>query len=54
VEAVNKFKYVGAGITSEGRCDTKLGTRIGTAKDAFSRRKVLLLEVRVQRLRRGL
>ena len=46
VEQVNKFKYLGAWITEDGRCETEIRTRIGMVKDAFSKRKDLLyLEV---------
>ena len=37
VEQVNKFKYLGAWITEDGRCETEIRTRIGMAKDAFSK-----------------
>jgi len=39
VVPVNKFKDLGVIITSDGRCDTEIKTRIGVAKDAFSKRK---------------
>ena len=42
VEQVNKFKYFGAWITEDGRCETEIKTRIRMAKDAFSKRKDLL------------
>ena len=42
VEQVNKFKYLGAWITEDGRCETETRTTIGMAKDAFSKRKDLL------------
>ena len=42
VEQVNKFKYLGAWITEDGRCETEIRTRIGMAKDTFSKRKDLL------------
>ena len=34
-----KFKYLGAWITEDGRCETEIRTRIGMVKDAFSKRK---------------
>jgi len=42
VEQMNKFKYLGAWITNDGRCDTEISMRIGMAKDAFSKHKQLL------------
>ena len=42
VEQINKFKYLGAWIAENGRCETEIRTRIGMAKDAFSKRKDLL------------
>ena len=42
VEQVSKFKYLGAWITEDGRCETEIRTRIGMAKDTFSKRKELL------------
>ena len=42
VEQVNKFKYLGAWTTDDGRCETEIKARIGMAKDAFSKRKELL------------
>ena len=44
VEQVNRFKYLGAWITEDERCETAIRTRIGIAKDAFSKRKDLLSE----------
>ena len=42
VEQVNKFKYLGAWITEDGRNEVEIRTRLGMAKDAFSKRKELL------------
>ena len=42
VEQVDKFKYLGAWITEDGRCETEIKARIGMAKGAFSKRKELL------------
>jgi hypothetical protein len=42
VEQVDKFKYLGAWITEDGRCETEIKTRIGMAKGAFSKKKELL------------
>ena len=39
LKQVNKFKYLGTIITSDGRCDTEVRSRIGQAKVAFQRRK---------------
>jgi len=36
VDQVNKFTYLGAWIMNEVRCDTKIRTRIGMAKDTFN------------------
>jgi len=36
---VNKFKYLGAWIMNDGRCNTEIIMRIGIAKSAFSKRK---------------
>lgn len=42
VEQVKKFRYLGAMISEDGRCETEVKVRIGMAKDAFNRRKELL------------
>ena len=39
VEQVSKFKYLGAWITEDGRSETEIKTRIGMAKDAFSKKE---------------
>src|SRR6478609_8922312 len=42
VEQVSKFRYLGSLISKDGRCLHNVKTRIGMAKDAFSKRKELL------------
>ena len=42
LEQVDRFRYLGALITSDGRCETEIKTRIGIAKNAFNQRKELL------------
>ena len=42
VEQVDKFKYLGAWITDDGRCEVEIKTRIRTAKYTFVERKELL------------
>ena len=42
LEQVDRFRYLGALITSDGRCETEIKTRIGMAKNAFNQRKELL------------
>ena len=42
VEQVKKFKYLGAWITEDGRCEVEIRTRIALAKDAFTKKKELL------------
>ena len=42
VEQVKKFRYLGAIITEDGRCEAEVKARIAMAKDAFSKRKELL------------
>ena len=42
VEQVKSFKYLGAILTEDGRCESEIRARIGMAKDAFSKRKELL------------
>ena len=39
---MKKFKYLGAWITEDGRCEVDIRTRIAIAKDAFTKRKELL------------
>ena len=39
LEQVDRFRYLGALITSDGRCKTEIKTRIGMAKNAFNQRK---------------
>ena len=38
VEQVNKFKYLRAWITEDGKCKTEIRMRIGMAKDAFTQK----------------
>src|SRR6266853_53478 len=42
LEQVTKFKYLGAIITENGRCDEEVRVRIGMAKEAFCKKKELL------------
>src|SRR6478609_6456300 len=42
VEQVSKFRYLGSLISEDGRCLDDVKTRIGMAKDAFSKRKELV------------
>src|SRR6218665_2715647 len=42
LEQVERFRYFGALITSDSRCETEIKTRIGMAKNAFNQRKELL------------
>src|SRR6218665_2920813 len=42
LEQVEQFRYLGALITGDGRCETEIKTRIGMAKNAFNQRKDLL------------
>ena len=35
-----------SGVTKDGRSETEIKTRIGVAKDAFSKRKELIIDVR--------
>ena len=44
LEHVERFKYLGALITSDGRCETEIKTMIGMAKNAFNQRKELLIK----------
>ena len=44
MEQVKKFRYLGAMITEDGRCDVEIKTRIGMAKDAFNKRRELLTQ----------
>ena len=37
IKQVEKFKYLGSTITSDGRNDTEIKIRIGMAKDAFQK-----------------
>jgi len=39
VEQGNKFKYLGAWIMNDGRCNTEIRTRIGMAESAFSKKE---------------
>ena len=39
VEQVNKFKYLGAWNTEDGRCETEIRTRIGMTKDDLAKGK---------------
>jgi len=42
LEQIDRFRYLGALITSDGRCETEIKTRIGMAKNAFNQRKEFL------------
>jgi len=42
LEQVNKFKYLGAWITEDGRSETEVKSRTAMAKAAFNDRKELL------------
>src|SRR6218665_2458629 len=42
LEQVEQFRYLGALITGDGKCETEIKTRIGMAKNAFSQRTELL------------
>ena len=42
IKQVQKFKYLGYMITSDGRCDTEIKRRIAVAKDCFSRMNSVL------------
>jgi len=42
LEQVERFRYLGALITSDGRCETEIKTRVGMAKNAFNQWKELL------------
>ena len=42
VEQVKSFKYLGSTLTEDGRCEKEVKIRIALAKEAFSKRKVLL------------
>ena len=37
VEQLTKFRYLGATIADDDRCDVEIKTRIGMAKDAFNK-----------------
>ena len=37
VEQVSKFKYLGAWIIKDGSSETKMKTRLGMARDIFSK-----------------
>ena len=42
IKQVEKFKYLGYVLTSDGRCDTEIKKRIAIAKDSFSKMKPIL------------
>lgn len=42
VEQVKQFKYLGAIITEDGRCEKEIKSRIAMAKQAFTRKKNIL------------
>src|SRR5438445_3561922 len=43
-EQVDRVKYLGSMITSDGRRESEISIRIGMAKDAFGKRKELLAQ----------
>ena len=54
VEQVTKFKYLGAILSEDGRCLEDVKARIGMAKDAFKKRKELLVKRFSKSIKRGL
>ena len=42
IEQVNKFRYLGALLTEDGRCDAEIRSRIAMAKNAYNKRRELL------------
>src|SRR5215470_1030112 len=44
VEQVCKFKYLGSWITDDVRCQTEIRARIAMAKEAFSKRREILIK----------
>ena len=42
IKQVGKFKYLGSWITSDGKCDQDIRSRIVMAKEAFQRMKPIL------------
>ena len=42
IEQVDKFRYLGAWITNDGRMEMEIKARIAMAKEAFCKRKELL------------
>src|SRR6218665_1015865 len=48
-----RFRYLGALITSNGRCETEIKTRIGMAKNAFNQRNELLSKNLNQGIKKG-
>ena len=42
IEQVTKFKYLGALVTEDGKCDVEIRSRLAMATDAFNKRKELL------------
>ena len=47
-----KFRYLGAMITENGRCDVEIKTRIGIATDAFNKRRELLTQEMDRKLKK--
>lgn len=41
IKQVKKCKYLGSSLTGDGKCDTKIRTRIKVAKDAFENLKLV-------------
>ena len=47
IKQVEKFKYLGYVLTSDGRCDTEIKKRIAIAKDSFSKMKPILSNLNI-------
>jgi len=47
IKQVAEFKYLGTIITEDGRCEREIKTRIGMAKEAFSRLKGLVTNTKM-------
>ena len=45
VEQVKKFRYLGALVTEDGRCEAEIGARVAMAKKAFNNKIELLTQI---------
>ena len=52
LKQVYKFKYLGAYITSDGRCNTEVKSRIAQAKTVFNKMRSILTNLKLSKIQK--